>query len=170
MESLSRASLLTFGEVAGIDQKPRQRVGVELDHPAAVRSHPHEHIRNDRRHLFGAEGQPRLGIEFADLRDHVGDIFGIDAAMRGQPGQIAAGHQVQAGEKPGHGGIQPVLGFELQPQAFGQIARAHPHRIETLQHAQHRLDILDLGAEPIGDLAQFGAQIARLVDAVDQSE
>ena len=67
-------------------------------------------------------------------------------------------------------GSSRSLGFELQRQAFGQIARADADRIEALQHAQHRLDILDLGAQPVGDFVEIGAQIARFVDAVDQGQ
>ncbi len=59
---------------------------------------------------------------------------------------------------------------QLQRQAFRQVAGADAHRIEALQHAQDRLDIFDLGAQPGGDLDQIGAQIAGLVDRIDQRQ
>ena len=55
-------------------------------------------------------------------------------------------------------------------QAFGQVARAHADRIEALQHAQHRLHILDFAAQAAGDIQQVGAQIAGLVHRIDQRQ
>ncbi len=92
-----------------------------------------------------AEGQARLGIERADFRDHVGDVFGIHAAERGQLRHVAARHQIEPGQQrlPSPDRSRS-LAFSCRRQAFRQVARAHAHRIEALHHAQHRLDVFQL--------------------------
>ena len=89
------------------------------------------------------KARPGLGLRVADFRDHVGDVFGIHAAKLGQLRHVAAGQKIEPGHQRLHGRIQPVLGLELQAEAFGQVARAHADGIEALHHAQHRLDIFD---------------------------
>jgi hypothetical protein len=66
-----------------VDQHPRQRVGVELDQPAAVR-------RRGRTKTSGTtvctaaspKAWPGLGLSRAELGEHLGEILVVDAAER----------------------------------------------------------------------------------------
>ena len=85
------------GVVALVDQHFRQRVGIELDHEAAVRPRPHEHVRHDRLHQRRSEGEARLRIELADFRDHVGQVFLVHAADPAQRREVAFRQQSRDG-------------------------------------------------------------------------
>ncbi len=93
---------------------------------------------------------------------------GVDAANLGELRHIALGDQIEMAEHRLHRRIEAVFVFQLQRQAFGQIARADADRIEALQHFEHGFDRLAFAAKPRRDFVQIGAQIARLVDRIDQ--
>ena len=71
-------------------------------------------------------------------------------------------------EQRRHGGIEPVELAQLDGEALGQIARAHPRRIEALQPRQHRLDPRQRRPELVGGLHQVAGEVASLVDEIDQ--
>src|SRR3546814_14444899 len=54
-------------------------------------------------------------------------------------------------------------------KAFGKVARADAGGVEGLDAAEHRLDLGQRRAEPVGDIEQRGGEIAGLVDLVDQN-
>ena len=85
-----------------------------------------------------------------------------------QDREIALGQEIEA-RRPGlHRRIEAVALLELDRQAFGEIARAHARRIEALHDAEHRLDLGDGGAELFGDRRKIAAEIAGLVDEIDE--
>jgi len=55
----------------------------------------------------------------------------------------------------------------LEREAFAQIARGDPGRVERLDDAQHALDFIERQPEPIGDLVERLRNIARFVDQID---
>ena len=67
-----------------------------------------------------------------------------------------------------HRRIEAVALFELERQAFGQIARAYSGRIKALQDDEHGLDLLHAGAEPFRNAIQIAAEISGLVDEIDE--
>ena len=67
-------------------------------------------------------------------------------------------------------GSSRSLAFNCSVRHSARSRAPTPDRIETLQHAQHRLDILDLAAQAGGDIRQFGAQITGLVHRIDQRQ
>ena len=69
-----------------------------------------------------------------------------------------------------HRRIETVQLAQLQGQAFGEIARADPGRLEGLDHSDGPLDPLRRNAEPFGDFLGAFAQIAGRVDGVDHGE
>ena len=98
-----------------------------------------------------AEGETGLRIERADFRDHVGEIFVVDAADAAQRGEIALGQQIETADQRLHRRIEAVALLELDREAFGEIARADARRIEALQDREHRLDLGQRRAELLGD-------------------
>ncbi len=102
---------------------------------------PHEHVGHDRLHQCRAEGEARLGIERADLGDHLGEVLVADAAEAAQRRKIALGQQIEAADQRLHRGVEAVALLELDGEALGEIARAHARRIEGLQDGKHRLDL-----------------------------
>ena len=100
------------------DQHFRQRVGIQLDEPAAIGPDPHIDIGHDRLHDDGAERETGLGIEPADLGDHVGDVGVVDSAEAAQAGEVAPRHKIEMRDQRLHGGIEAVALFELDREAF----------------------------------------------------
>ena len=70
----------------------------------------------------------------------------------------------------GHGRIETVLLAQLQRQTFGEVARADSRRLEGLDQSNGLFDPLGRDAEPFGDVLRAFAQIAGLVDGVDDGE
>ena len=114
----------------------------------------HEHVGHDRLHQGRAEGEAGLRIEPADLRDHVGEIFLVDAADLPQGREIALGQEIEMADQRLHRRIEAVALLELDREAFGEIARAHAGRIEGLQDGEHGLDVGERRAELLGDDAR----------------
>ena len=112
--------------------------------------------------------QARLGVEALDLGDHVGELLGIDADGALQRRKVVAAEQGQVVEQLGDLGVVAVLVLELQGQAFGQVAREHARRIEALQGRQHLVDQAGRSAELGGEIVEVAAQVAGLVDHVDE--
>ena len=65
-----------------------------------------------------AEGEARLGIERADLGDHVGEIFIVDPAQAAQGGKIALGQKVEMLDQGPHRGIEAVAFLELDARGI----------------------------------------------------
>ena len=93
----------------------------------------------------------RLRIETADLGDHLGEVVGIDAADRRQPPHLPSRQQIEIVEQRRHRRIQPIALGELRRQAFLQIAREQPDRIEPHHPRAHRLDTLQRNRHRTGD-------------------
>ena len=104
----------------------------------------------------------------ADLIDHVGEVLVIDAADPLQLAEVALGQQVEIVDQTGHRRIEAVAFLQLQHQAFGEITGGDAGRIECMEHGEHGLDPLLRGTETLGHRGQIGAQIAGVVDAIDQ--
>ena len=106
-------------------------------------------------HRLGAEGQAGLGLERADFRDHVGDVFGIDAAERAQLRHVAARDRDRAGSaasaSPDRAGR---LAFSCSARHSARSRAPTPTGSKPCTHAQHRLDIFELGAQALGDIGR----------------
>ena len=160
--------LRDFGMVGLVDQHLGQGIGIELDDEAAVRPRSHEHIRHDRLHQSGPEGEAGLGVELTNFGDHVRQVFLAHAAESAQGRKIAFGQQVQMSYQRLHRGIEAVAFPELDGEAFGEIASTHARRIQTLQDRQHDFDLGHRRAELFADHRQIAAEITGLVDQVDE--
>ncbi len=117
-----------------------------------------------------AKGEPRLGIEPADLADHVRQILRIHPADALQRVAVVAGQKLQVRHQRLHGGIEPVALPELDGEAFGKVAGADPGRLEGLNMGEHRLHIRAAGAQLLGGLVEIAGEITRLVDEADEME
>ena len=58
--------------------------------------------------------------------------------------------------------------LELEREAFGERAREHARRFETLHAHEHALDAFSRSAEPLGDLGDRADEVSRFVQGVDQ--
>ena len=154
--------------VSLIDQDLRQRVGIELDEPGAVGRRAHKYVRHDRLERRRTEGEPRLRIELADFRNHLGQIFVADAAYLFQGGKFAPRQEIEPRDQRLHGGIETIEFRKLNREAFGEIAREYAGRIERLQDAEHRLDLGDAGAEFFGRSIEVAREISGIVDQIDE--
>ena len=119
---------------------------------------------------FATEAGPRPGRQRLQLGDHLGHVLGVDVAGLAQPRQVALGQQVQIVEQAAHGGVEAIALDQLQLQAFGHGAGHDAGRLEAVAHGQHRLDTLERDPQPVGDLGQVAAQIAALIDGIDQGQ
>ena len=157
-----------LGVVALVDQHPRQRAGVELDDPAAVRGRAHEHVRDEDLDRAAREGAPGLRVEGADLGEHLGQILVVDAAEALQGRKIALRDEVEPRDEGRHRRVEAVLLPELDRQALGEVARRDARGLEALDEPQHPLDRRRLGPEAIGDVVDGLGQVAGLVHGVDE--
>jgi len=119
-------------------------------------------------HHRRAETQPRLGIEHADLRDHVREILVTDTAKTPQSSEIAFGDKIKMFDQNLHRRIVSVAVLELNGNALGQIARAYAGGIECLQYGEHELDVAATGAKLVCNGFDIAGQIAGLVDHIDK--
>src|SRR6266516_6242205 len=60
--------------------------------------------------------------------------------------------------------VQFAQCFQLDEQAFAQVARAYTQWLQRLQLAQHVLDALRLDRQVFRDLLNIGLQVAALVE------
>ena len=72
------------------------------------------------------------------------------------------------GQQRLHRLVQAVAVGQLQAQAFGEVAGEDPGRLEPLQPRQGRLDLRHRAAEAFGRGGEVGAEIAGVVEQVDQ--
>ena len=77
------------------------------------------------------------------------------------------GDERQIGDENFHRRIVAVALLELDRQTFGEIARADAGGIEALHQRQNRSVSRQIGVQPVGDVGDALAQIAGLVDPVD---
>ena len=136
--------------------------------PAAVDGRSHDDVGHDRLHGLGPEGAAGLGIEPADLRDHVGEIVVVHAAEPPQRREFATRQKGKVGDQRGHRRIEAVLVAQLRRQTFGEVARADAGRIEGLDDGEHRFHARRGDAQAPGDLGDVVAAVAGLVDRIDQ--
>ena len=109
-------------------------------------------------------------IALLQLGDHLGHVLGVDATGLAQGRQVVTGQELEVVEQGPHRRIKAVALDQLQLQTLRNRARHHPGRLEALTQDQHGLDTLGTAAQSFGDLVQIGAQIAALVDPVDQGQ
>jgi hypothetical protein len=64
-------------------------------------------------------------------------------------------------------GIRGGIGAQLEEEALGHRARGHPGGIEALDEGQDLLDFIRRDPAAEGDLVQFRAEVAVLVDVAD---
>ena len=157
-----------FGIVALIDQHLRQRVGIELDDPAAIRS--------GRTNTSGTIGctrvEPKARPGFGLSRR----ISAIMSARSSSPTpqisrkrrKVAPGKQIEMSDQRLHRRIEAVALPELDRQAFVEIARAYAGRIEALQDGEHRFDFRQRRAELLRHGRKIAGEIAGLVDQIDE--
>ena len=155
------------GVIHAVDQHPRQGVVIDLDRPTAIRRGFDQDIGDDGLDLHAAEAQAGLGIEVLDLGDHLGEVVGVGADDSAQGRHVARCQEREVLEELGDHGIVAVALFQLKRQAFGEITGKDAGGVELLQDIEHAGHVLEGGADAVGDFAQVGAQIARLVDEVD---
>ena len=67
-----------------------------------------------------------------------------------------------------HRRVEAVALAELDREALGEVAGADAGRLEGLDQGERCLDDRERRAEPLGDLGEVGAEIAGLVDLVDE--
>ena len=119
---------------------------------------------------LAAEARARPGRQRLQLGDHLGHVLNVDAANPAQTRQVPLGQQIQIIEQTAHGRIEPVALDQLQFQAFRHRPRHDARRFKPVADRQYALDPFERHAQPVGDLGQFAAQIAALVDAIDQGQ
>ena len=161
----SRRNLCVIGLV---DEKLRQRVGIQLDQPGAVWRRAHEHVGYDRLHHRRTEGEAGFGVEPAQFGDHVGQIFVADGADLLQRRKIAPRNQIEPRDQRLHRRIVAIAFLELDGQAFGEIARANAGWVEGLQDGKNRLDLADASAELVGGCRQIAGEVAGFIDHADE--
>ena len=135
--------------------------------PAAVGRGPDEDVGDHRLHHRLAEGVAGLGVEGADLGEHLGEVLGVDPAELEQRRMVAFRHEVEIRDQRRHRRVVAVALAELDREALGEVAGADAGRLERLDQGQRGFGDRERRAEPRGDLADVGAEIAGLVDLAD---
>lgn len=163
------ARLTADGGIIGlIHQHPWQRVAVEFDRPAAIAGRPHQHIRHHRLDQRCAEGTSRLRVERPDFGDHLRKILVVHGAGCAQPRIVVACKQFDVLDQPGHRRIVAVPVDQLQLEAFGERPCKNARGFERLEGRKHGIQAVPLDAHMLRRLGQIEAQIAGLVEIVDQ--
>src|SRR3546814_13181020 len=103
------------------------------------------------------------------LVDHLDEILVVDAAELQQAGMLAPRQQIQMLDQCLHGWVVAVALLQLQSEAFGERAGEDAGRLEILQQCQHRLDARQRAAELLRQRGEVAAQIAVVVELVDQA-
>ena len=95
--------------IALVDENARQNLRVQLDMPGAVLGRVDIDVGNHRDHRPAAVATPGLGVEPADLHDHVAKILLVNSADLPKRGEVAPGQKRQVVEQRLHGGVETVL-------------------------------------------------------------
>ena len=156
--------------IAFVHDQARQGVRVQLDLPAAGGIGPDMHIGDHRLGRLAAEAGTGPGRQGLQLGDHLGHVLGVDPADLPQRRQIAFGQQVEVGQQAVHRRIKPVALDQLQLQAFRHRPGHDARRLETMANRQDRLDPFQRNTQTVGNFGQFAAQIAALIDGIDQGQ
>jgi hypothetical protein len=156
------------GIVGLVHEHPRQGVGIELDHEAAVRGCPHDHVRHEHVDRHCAEGASGLRFEGAELGQHLGEVLVVDAAQALQARQVPLRDEVEAGDERRHRGIEAVALAKLERETLSKVARTNSRRVEGLDQREHLLHLGQRRTEPLRELVERLDAVARLVDRVDQ--
>ena len=130
----------TCGVIDLVDQHPRQRLGVELDLPAAVagRRAPRRRQRS-RRWRRRRKRHARARIERADFGQHVEQILLVDAADPLQRREIAARQQIEiARAAPASPDRSRSRWLSCSARHSARSRAKMPGRIERLADGQHR--------------------------------
>src|SRR5690606_7991007 len=117
-------------------------------------------------------------VERAQQRQRLFGLLQVTAEFGGDAFDADPGQPVDVvdGDAPRQRAPGRVVGqvVELQHQAFAQVACTHADRIQALdlvQHEQHFVrGALDLGQQRLGDRIERFAQVAVVVDRVDQHQ
>src|SRR3989344_474140 len=164
--------------ILAVDAQSRRHVRVEFRAP-----HPAEFYHDDVGHhvtgLRGGDGiaRPRIEtlnkldrlLQFLRREPEIAPQLGVIPAR--QQGEVRRGGELHRRLQVGHAGWERL---HLQAQALGEVARAHAEGIEVLDLVQHRLDLVHFDgmifSQRLLDLLQLAAQVAVLVDGVDQGQ
>ena len=115
------------------------------------------------------KARPGLGSSRRISASHVGDVLLVDAANLAQSGEIALG------ASSGRLATSACIAGSKRSRSRSWMARHSarsraptPGGSKRLNHRQHALDRVDRRVEAVGDLGDVVAQIAGLVDRVDE--
>ena len=128
------------------------------------------HIGDHRLGRLAAEAGTGPGRQGLQLGDHLGHVLGVDTADLPQRRQIAFGQQVEVGQQAVHRRIKPVALDQLQLQAFRHRPGHDARGLETMANGQDRFDPFQRNTQTVGNFGQFAAQIAALIDGIDQGQ
>ena len=131
---------------------------------------PHQDVGDHRLRQRRVEGERRLRVERPDLGDHLGEVFAVDAADPHQRRAVARRQQRDcraasaSPDRAGRGRAAAAPGTRR-----GRGRRRRSDRTPAAR-ASTALDPLRRAAEPLGDASELAAQVAGLVEQVDQME
>ena len=155
------------GVIIAVDQQLGQCRLVELDNPGAVTAAPYEYIGNHGSRTFAAIAQPRFWFIAAQLANHVGDVFAIDAAGADEAVDIAARHHFEIVEQHCHCRIVAIGFARLDGETFGQAACADTDGIEPMNPRQNCGSRGGCHAETFGNRIDSFAKVTGFVDQID---
>ena len=109
-----------------------------------------------------------MGSSRRNSVEHVGEILLVDAADALQGSEITARDELQMRDKGLHGRVEAVELTQLDGKAFRKRAGADSRGLEGLHEGEHARHGSYLAAEPVGDGVDILAEVAGLVDGIDQ--
>ena len=115
-----------------------------------------------------AEFEAGLGIIAAQFGHHLREVLVIDIAHPLQPGDFAAGEQIEVVEQPGHAGVIAIGLLRLKAKTLGQAARAHSGGVERLDQCERLFRFGQGHAQFACHIAQRCGQVSCLIQLIDQ--
>ena len=154
--------------------RPAAAAGCRCSAPPArgrPRSFAHEHVGHHRWRRLAAEGRAGPGRQRPQLGDHLAQVLVVDAAglAAGRPCRAGpAGRDCRAAPPwPDRTGRAP----SAAAPGIRRTSRAKtPVGSKPCSAASTGSSCVLVAAQPLGDLGQVGAQVAALVDRVDQHQ
>ena len=107
-----------LGEITLVDEHARQGLGIDFHQPAAGGGGTNDNVGNDGLRNHRIVTRAGAGIERADFRQHVEEVFLIDATDFFQGGKVAFRQKFQIVDESPHGRVEPVLLGKLDCQTF----------------------------------------------------
>ncbi|MNU55758.1 hypothetical protein D3C71_448410 [compost metagenome] len=168
---LARARLMFrhLGEVTLVDEHARQGLGVDFHQPAAGGGGANDNVGNDGLRNHRVVTCAGAGVERADFRQHIEQVFLIDAADFFQGGEVAFRQKFQIIDESPHGRVEPILLGQLDRQTFAQGTRKYTRWVEALKRLQDVLDRRRRRSQPFGDIIDgISRNIAGFIELADQ--